>query len=337
MRHDWARTYLTSAGSSLAWWTWDFIFLDMHRNIGCDMLYLATALSEEDTPHVRFLISEASGNYSEPARRNHRMACFRHAGGSFGYAMNAPHERVSWDERRHFLRIAVDQGCRPALVTHITQLFTRPSEASWKAAAMLVDLLESIEEDLRTRTRLIGVMGQRFIETDVSMCSWPQATLRESAYFSRFLLKHFVCGDRGTALVPNHRYPDCAVCKEIPEAWITEISMKASAKMDHYARIRRRVRDATVGLMSCLRGRNAWQKSMPRDIARLIGKSVWETRLMAPHLWTAEAMNRGSPEWVPSQHDEREMLYEYYRASDWIVHNHEAPMVDVEFDADYDL
>ena len=104
-RAEWSELYVKDSGSALASWAWKWIFQQQRLQDDERRRVLRSALEQEDTPHVQFLLDEVDGNYEWSALQNHRVACYRYAGGVFGVRRTGD-DRVPTAQRFHFLRIA---------------------------------------------------------------------------------------------------------------------------------------------------------------------------------------------------------------------------------------
>jgi hypothetical protein len=328
-RHHWSFDYVTNSGSLLARWAWQWIFLGNGREDGPYLECLAEVASQEDTPFVDFLIAEITGDYTRAAKRNHFLGCFRQAGGPFG---NGVYQRrgstvATQEERNCLLHTAAVQGCRSAIVSTVAWGLASQCHANrWRYAKMLTDMAENISEDTVRRDRVIGIMTQRYEQIPSEREEWPLATLRETGFYSRFLLKHFIPTARGGGSIARHGTSLCTWCLELPSVFGPHVRTHASRTMHVYAEMRDRARAASWALLAYYRKRK--RGILPFDLALLIAKSVWDTRITQPQIWSVENMN--VPEKQPTDDQVQQSMKRFYMKSDWQVYNHEDHEAEME-------
>jgi|WetSurMetagenome_2_1015567.scaffolds.fasta_scaffold00112_3 hypothetical protein len=331
-RFAWAQDYLESAGSAIALWTWHVFFLRNATTIPFHLLF--DAAQQENTPHVAFLQTMNHRDYVLSARRNHREACYIHAGQGYGYrggpGQSMESILVPRNERTALLRVSAAQGYRPAILDLAIQGFAGPPPQRWQSAKMLVDLAASIQEDRDTMTRIDFIMAKRVCFPTVQVVDYPRAFLHETAYYCEFLRKHMV-----VQTDDSHEWRhtlDCSFCgvggtrygpvgfRNLGLSMLTHAKRRASA----YA--------ASLALLCTLRRRNRW--NMPRDISIILAQQVWASRLDAPHAWTPEDMEQ--PPWKMTENDERSAISSYRMLMPNRAYARGPPVLDPEPEPDPD-
>lgn len=289
-RQQWAHDYILESGSALALWAWHHVYLATKRGEGSDAALLLAARKQEDTPHISFLMAEASGKYGDAAARNHSTACYRFAGGAFAIVNSDGQMRVPWEKRSLLLHIAAAQDHRRAVLALVIHGLARNvPEHFYLHARMLATMAASISDDRSTASHVLGIIKQRAGDRTTDPFETPMAHLRETGFYFRFLRQHV------THLLDNNdddlRYLHgayCAVCSTISVEWDGPTTAVVCRRMDAYSLRRARAHMASVTLLGILRRRNRWK--IPRDLAVFLTRMVHSTFETAPHLWIRENM-----------------------------------------------